>query len=247
MRISQYIAIVGGVKSDTAGQMADLKQRVTKPELLSGISRTYRPRQEDGVQLPDQSTRVQVTAEDVLGKARDLTTRFLDVTRTLDEANARAKADVVVDGDVILEAVTTGHLIFLERELGGLHDFIERFPVLDQATTWSDEGQDTGIHRTPAVETERTDKRPYNHVRVKAEVIDGHVIEPVVDVMARDEVVGYWSTVKFSGALDPARKRELLDRITKLRDAVKVAREEANATVVEDVREGREIFGYLFR
>lgn len=246
-RISQIISVVGGVKNDVESQTSALERSVTQPELLSGISRSYRPRAEDGVQLPPQSTRVQITAEETLAKVESLLTRFLDVTRTLDEANAQARADVIIDGNVILNSVTTGHLLFLERELGKIQEFVAKIPVLDQATTWTTEGQDRGVSKTPPVETERTEKKPYNHVRVKAEVIDGHLVAPVVDVMAHDEVVGYWSTVKFSGALEPRRKREILDRITMLREAVKYAREEANATDVIDVREGRAIFEWLLR
>ena len=61
-----------------------------------------------------------------------------------------------------------------------------------------------------------------------------------------DIAVGYWTTVKFSGALPARRVNELLDRVAKLRTAVKFAREEANATEVQDKRVGAAVFGYLF-
>jgi hypothetical protein len=242
-RISQIISVVGGVKADVTAQIDALGRNVTQPELLTGLSRTYRPRADDGVQLPPQSTRVQVTAADTLDKVEQLMTRFLNVTRTLDDANAKASTDVKVDGQTILSAVSTGHLFFLERELGVLHDFVLKIPVLDQATTWSTEGQDHGVAKTPPVETERTEKKPYNHVL--SEATAQHPAN--VQVMARDEVVGYWTAVKFSGALAPEGKRKLLDRINQLREAVKFAREEANAATVTDISEGREIFDFLFR
>ena len=50
--------------------------------------------------------------------------------------------------------------------------------------------------------------------------------------------VGYWTTVKFSGALPARRVNELLDRIERLQQAVKFAREEANAAEVADQRAG---------
>jgi hypothetical protein len=43
-----------------------------------------------------------------------------------------------------------------------------------------------------------------------------------------------------------ARVRALIERVTKLQDAVKFAREEANVTDVTDRKVGDAIFGYLF-
>ena len=61
-----------------------------------------------------------------------------------------------------------------------------------------------------------------------------------------DIVVGYWKTVKFSGALPASRVKELLDRVEKLQQAVKFAREEANGIEVQDKRVGETLFSYLF-
>lgn len=247
-RISQLISVVGGVKSDVTTQISALQGDVASPA-LSGLSRTYRPRLDPdsgGVQLPGTETRVKLTAEDALAKAAALETRLLDVTRTLDEANAQAAADVIVDGQVLLANVPTSHLLFLEKELATVHTFLLCIPVLDQSETWTDEDTDRGVHRTPPAETARTEKLPYNHVRWVPP--DPTFTQPAqVDVLTRDEVTGYWSTVKFSGALHPRRKRELLDRLIQFREAVKFAREEANASEVEDKKEGRQIFGWLLR
>lgn len=70
--------------------------------------------------------------------------------------------------------------------------------------------------------TVRTKKVPRNHV--KAEATDKHPAQ--VDVYYEDVPVGYWTTVKFSGALPARRVNELLDRVEKLQQAVKFAREE---------------------
>ncbi len=61
-----------------------------------------------------------------------------------------------------------------------------------------------------------------------------------------DVLVGYWTTVKYSGALPQARINELKSRVVKLSEAVKVAREEANAVTVTDQKIGDRVFDYLF-
>ena len=49
-----------------------------------------------------------------------------------------------------------------------------------------------------------------------------------------------------TGALPARRVNELLERVEKLQQAVKFAREEANNVEVEDQTVGEQVFGYLF-
>ncbi len=252
-RISQILGIVGGVKADTVAQTAALEQIITgSPELLEGLRKDYKPRAEPRpdqpppLQRPPQEKRVQVTVEEVLGKIAALMGRQLDLTRTLDEAKTRASADVTVDGTVLLPQVTTDHLVFLEGRLDALAAFIAKLPVLPAADEWITEGAEPGQHKTRPVETTSNDSVYFNHYLQEPRVIDGQLVQPQVQVMKRDEVVGFWTTVKFSGAISPQRKREILDRLSRVRQAVTFAREEANMSEAPDVREGETLFGYLF-
>jgi hypothetical protein len=68
-----------------------------------------------------------------------------------------------------------------------------------------------------------------------------------VEVYYEDVTVGYWRTVKFSGALPATRVNTLLARVEQLQAAVKFAREEANNLEVEDVKVGAQFFAYLFK
>ena len=61
-----------------------------------------------------------------------------------------------------------------------------------------------------------------------------------------DMVVGRWTTFKFSAALPATAKNNLLARVEKLRDAVKLAREEANLIDAIDVKYGKSIFDFVF-
>lgn len=246
-RISQILAVVGGVKTDVTAQLAAITHNLSVPDLVDGLEKTYRPRAEPTpggppvLQRPAQSKKVQVTVDDALGKIAALLTRQFDVTRTLDESKTRAAANVTVDGEILLSQVTTDHLVYLERALADLRNVVSGFPVLDPAEEWSNEGTEPGQSRSRERETTSNDTVYFNHVL--AEATPEHPAQ--VQVMKRDEVVGYWTTVKFSGAMDRRRKRQLLDRLGQLIDAVKFAREEANTTEVTDVHEGAAIFDWL--
>ncbi len=241
-KLNQIIAVEKGVKSKAQQDLAGVQHGLTKPALLAGISRTYQPKDEEGEQLPPESTRVQVKAEDVLRETAKTLTRLFDVTATKDWANRTACADITVDGETLLREVPVSYLLFLEKQLGELGGFLRRLPVLDAAESWSQDPS-TDWWKTEAVRTVRTRKVPRNHV--KAEATENHPAQ--VEVYYEDIPVGYWTTVKFSGALPARRVNELLERLEKLQQAVKFAREEANGAEVTDRRVGEAVFGYLFR
>lgn len=238
-RISYLISVVGGIKSDTEARVGKLRAITGNAGLFSGHERTYQPRADDGAPLPPESQKVQTSATELLAITRQLLTREWDVVRTLDEANAGAFADVKVGGEVLLEHVPVGHLLWLTRQLEQLHTLVAGLPELDAARSW--EPHVNGQFRAPAVQTVKTKKTPYNHVL--AEATQYHPAQ--VQIMSRDDVLGYWSTVPLSGAIDVARKQQLLDRVAELRDAVKMAREEANSALVTDKHEGDAVFNWL--
>jgi hypothetical protein len=137
--------------------------------------------------------------------------------------------------------VPVAYLLFLEKQLVDLNTFVRKLPVLDASEAWTQDPS-TDDWKTEPVRTLRTKKVPRNHV--KAEATEKHPAQ--VEVYYEDVPVGYWTTVKFSGALPARRVNELLERIERLQQAVKFAREEANAAEVTDQRAGDPVFGYLF-
>src|ERR1700691_152297 len=104
-RLSQIIAVEKGVKTDAERKRKEASAELGTPVRLSGISRTYQPRDEEGDQLPPESTRVQVRTDDVLSGLAASLTRLFDVTLTKDHANCAARADVTVDGETLLAKV----------------------------------------------------------------------------------------------------------------------------------------------
>ncbi|MFC5187846.1 DUF7873 family protein [Actinomadura harenae] len=240
-KLNQIIAVEKGVKSRTQRELTDAYHELQKPALLSGLSRTYRPRDEDGETMPAESTRVQVKAEDALRDVARALTRLFDVTATKDWANRDAVADVVVDGRTLLTAVPVPYLLFLEKQLTDLRTLVDKLPVLDPSESWAyDESQD--VWRTEPVETARTKKIPRSHVLYEA--TKEHPAQ--VEMYTEDVVVGTWTKVTFSGALPARRVNVLRDRVERLQAAVKFAREEANATEVTDRKIGDAVFAFLF-
>ena len=239
-KLNQIIAVANGKKSRAQAELTGIYHKLQKGDMLTGISRTYRPKDEDGDRLPAESKRVQFTVEQGLTAARSVLSDLWNVVATQDAANTHANADVVVDGRVILGGVPVTTLLFLEKQLVDLHTLIEKLPTLDPAGSWKRDGA-ADCYSTDPAETTRTKKLP--KAFVAHEATKEHPAQ--VQVFNEDIIVGYWETINFSGAIPEQRRNELLKRVEKLQDAVKAAREEANSSDVVDVKIGESVFGFL--
>lgn len=239
-RLNQIVALEKGVKAAAKAVITGTYHLFQKGPLLEGISRTYVPKDEDGDQLPAESTSVQVRAADILsGEVRTAWVRLLDVVAAKDKTNTLANADIKIGDTVIAEAVPVTHLLWLQHELTELHALILKLPVLDAAFDWVPSS--TGDWATPPTQSVKTKKIP--KAFVKAPATDKHPAQ--VDVFNEDVIVGTWTTIKYSGAVPAAVQRQLLARVTALQDAVKIAKETANMTEVTDMPIGQAIFDYL--
>lgn len=238
-RLSQIVALSKGAQANGERALTDAYQSLQKANLLSGITRNYTPKDDEGDKLPPESTLVQLTVLQVFNNISEALTRMFDVVLTKDSANTTAVADIVVNGTTLATGVPVPYLLYLEKQLVNLGTFISKLPVLDPAEVWVDE--EAGVHRTAVTSTVRTKKVPKNWV--KAEATDKHPAQ--VEIFHEDVIVGTWNTTKLSGAVTQATKATLIKRVRDLQDAVKVAREEANATVIEDRKVGAALFSYL--
>lgn len=237
----QLLAVAGTVKEETDAKMNQLQHVAGQAGLFEGHLRTYEPAEDGGIRLPEENKKVRVTAAEVLTAAQQLLTRQWDLARTLDEANSRGRADVKVDGQVLLADVPVGHLLWLAREIARLHKLVEALPAVDVARDWSTDGMEAGLRRANPVTTTLKEKIPGKFV-----LYDATKEHPAqVQRLDKDEVVGFWTQVNISGALERDRKEQLLRRLVKLSEAVRMAREEANTAVAEDYTEAKTVFDWL--
>lgn len=240
-RLNQILAVEKATKARVQGELTDMHHTLQKPALLSGFAKTYQKRDEDGDDYPPERQKVQVVAGELLKRAGRLLVELLDVTAAKDFANTHARAAVVVDGQVILEDAPATFLLFLEKQLTDLHTFVSKIPVLDPGDEWARD-EAASLWKTEPVQTTRTKKvqRPIVLYPATTE----HPAQ--TQLITEDVAVGAWVTVKHSGALPASHKEALLERLTRLRDAVKVARETANAAEAPRKDVGAKIIEYLF-
>ena len=247
--LSQILAVKSGIKSQAYAELTAAHHNLQKsgPQSpLAGISRVYEKINDDDVDLPDESTKVQYTAGDVINEVKLSLTRMFDVTATSEWADTVAKSDIKVNGTTLVADVPATYLLFLEKQLNDLHTFVQKLPILDPSEDWEDEVDPvTRAYKSKPKRTTKTRKIRRNHV--KWEPPSPEYDQPAqIETYDEDIVVGYWSTTKFSGALPAATIHDMLERVRTLQAAVKHAREVANRTEVENKHVGSAILDFIF-
>lgn len=240
-KLNQIIALAPGRKTQAQKAMTEAYHKFQKDDLLFGVSRTYRPKNEDGDMFPPEKKSVQVKVAKTLEQLCQSFTDMVDAVATLDTGNTMASANIVVNGKTIAENVPVTLLLFLEKQAEDLVTLAQKLPVLDPAEQWSYDSS-TDCYVSEATETNKTKKVPQKFI--KYEATKEHPAQ--VDVWQEDIVVGTWSTRKFSGAVTAQDKNEAIANAVALKEAIKSAREEANSVTVTSRKIGEKLYLHVF-
>jgi hypothetical protein len=240
-KLNQVLAVEKAVKQRTYSTLTEMHKAMQVVALFQGFSKTYEPIDENGLPQPPQNQKVQKNAEEMFNEAKKALTELFDVTATKDWGNQLAKADLVVDGRTILSGVPATYLLFLDKQLSDLLTLVGKCTELDSSVDWSKD-VNSGLFKSSPVQTQTTQKVQEPIVLFPA--TDKHPAQ--TQLITKDVVVGYWTTIKQSGAIPAPRKKELLTRIQKLLDAVRIALEDANMTRVEEQQVGSSVLNYIF-
>jgi hypothetical protein len=238
-QLNQIVAVEKGLKSRVNTDVTKLYQQLQKPALYGGFSKVYTPKDDEGEKLPPERQVVQANVEDDLSEIGKKLTQLMDATLTKDVANQGAEGTVRVDGQELVTAPVP-FLLSLEKQLIDFRTVVSKLPVLDSADTWEYDHA-SSLSRTAPVRTVKTRKVP--KVLVKAQATERHPAQ--TEVYMEDVTVGYWDTTKLSGAVTNTRRKDLLERVNELIDAVKHAVEEANRTEITQQHVGERVFDYL--
>lgn len=240
-KLCEVIAVATGRKGETQKAVTEMYHKLQKGELFDGLSRTYKPRDEDGEALPGEQKSPQLRVKDLIGEASDKWAELFDVTLTLDAGNCTAKSDIVVDDVVVMAQVPVTTLLFLEKQLGDVKSFISKIPVPDPSLTWQhDANQD--LLATAPIQTVRTQKK--QKAIVLYDATDKHPAQ--TQLITEDVSAGDWTVIHYTSRISTRERNKMLDRVNKLIDAVKTARERANSIHVPKLKGGADLLKFVF-
>lgn len=241
-KLNQIIAVLNGKKTKAQEELTALNNAAKKPVLFEGIKRTYKPLTEGGLVQPPESKNVQMTVKQVIAKTREILGTVWDLTATQDIGNCKAIVDVKIGERVLIKQVPVTHLLYLEKQLEDLRTVIANFPVLDAAEAWEwTDAVDSYRTKEPTIKY-RTEKVPNSYE--KSAATDKHPAQ--VEFYWDDRPVGTWTEIRYSGAIEAKQKNAMLERVTQLRDAVKIAREEGNSIKLEKADIANSVFDFIF-
>jgi hypothetical protein len=241
-------AIVGKEGELRKTVMRSLTERyhaLDKPTaLMEGMRGEYTPAAEGGLELVPEEQRVQSTVKEMIDATREQLAELFDVTAARDFTNSsgKAQADVVVGEVTLIKAAPVPYLLWLDKRLDDLRAFATRIPTLSASTEWTLEDSGRGVWKSKPVVTLRqtqqpkvvtvfqpTDKQPGQFVTIQEVVVEGK-----------------WTRVKFSGAMPVSEREQILSRITKLKNAVHAAKEEAKRIESPEQVIGEKVLNYIF-
>ncbi len=243
-KLHQILAVESNIRNQTQKDLTKFHQALEKDGLLKGINKTYVPIKEDGEQLPPERESLQVRVPDVLKEVAAILEKQYDITAIRDFANTNAKADVTLpDGTVLLTNAPAPYLLWLEGRLEDLHTFVAKLPTLPADIEWAWDNNQNCYRNKHEIKTVKTAKVEYSLVLL--EPTKEHPGQAVPKI--RDENIGWWTTIKYSGAVPVPDQKAMKDRVETLVKAVKMAREKANQVEVnDDLKVGGKLLKYVF-
>lgn len=228
--LHQVIAAEKGQATSATSHITALLRILQKPSLFEGSVRDYTPKHEDGDSFPQERVPVQYSAEKIVDEAFASLRDFYDLVAHREYANLVAKADVIVDGVVIIRNVPAGYLLFLEKRVLDIHTFISAAPVLDTSVSGWSLDESSGLWNSGVARTLKTKK--FEKALVLYDATDKHPAQ--TKTTTEDVVVGTWEARRQSGAIPNTKKEAMLSRINKLINAIRDARARANLTEAGD-------------
>lgn len=240
-KLSAIVAVEKGVKQRANKNLGEAHKTLQKVDLFMGLQRDYSPLDdEDTEKLPSESQKIIARVDELMEASARQFAELWNVTATKDFGNTEVTGTVEIDGEVLVQDAPVPFLLFMEAQLRDVVTIIKDIPVLDPSQEW-EEDPNTDAWRSKAEETTRTKKIMKSQVLYEA--TPDHPAQ--VQAFTEDVVVGKWSRIRFSSAIPAATKKLLVQRAERVLDAVKAAREEANAKEIEQKKIAAPVLNWI--
>jgi hypothetical protein len=242
--LGQVIAVERATRQQDNNIGAELLKYLPKEEHFKGLRMIYHHFDEEDAErnaVPDEYQAVHLRVEDVLDEIAKHSSAALDITATKDRTNCDARANIIIDGKILVPDVPISHLLFLQDYFTEWGKSVKAVPVLNPARNWTPVNGERGLF---AADPEKvTRKLKTEEPLLLYDATDKHPAQ--VKTTIRDTPVGEKTTTVLSGAVTSQRKKELLTNLHKLSLAVKDAIARANRAAVTEVSEGEDLMKFL--
>jgi len=198
---------------------------------------------EKRIQKKREEREMTTTVKDRIEYTAQFAEKYLDAVLQKEEANQRAKADLIVDGTVLAKDIPVAFLLGLESKLRKLRQVFGMAPTLPSGIKLVPEHESDRVWQTATpIETVSTRKEPQSKILDKATPQHPAQIEKWFE----DVIIAKIETTKRYGMLTSSKKAEILDRMDKLIQSTVIARQQANRIEIDNEQKiGKVIFSYI--
>jgi len=247
-KLHQHLAVEEAKATIYKNTMEEAIQTFAKREhLMKGRITNQQSKLDEEDALYDEypsKTETLPVAETVIGKIKWVlqhASAYYDLAAQKDAANCQARADLIINGKVIVKDLPAITLLFIENKLKGIRNMLAQSKTLDAARNWEKhESQPNVWEADPSI---RTIKQSVSEYVTASPATEKHAAQ-VVQVTT-EKIRALSTAVELSGFMPTAQKADLLMRCDELIQASKQARQTANDQEVTDVRIAKSIFDYL--
>ncbi len=244
-KLHEIIAVEGDLQNTANKVIDEAVQTFSKKaehfiEQLSSLRMHNEERQDENTS--DHKAMVTTVGEklDYVGKHL---IKYYDAISRKERTNQEARADLVVNGDVLIVGMPGTLLLGLESRLRQFRTMCEAIPTLQPGIVWiHDEDRPGRVYKISEA------RKRFKTEKIKESKV---IVQPTkefpaqVDTWTVDKPCGTISDQIWSGMLSPAEKSDLIGRVDTILRAVKKARQRANEAEVVDLRVGKTIVDYI--
>lgn len=246
-KLHELLAAEKDVKSKAAKVFNEARDTFGKKhDHFTGFTKTYHAFSEEEKyeeEALSDSKEIVTTVQNKLDFVLRHLVDSIDISYQKDLTNRNASADIIVDGNTIATDIPATTLLNLEDQIRSIRDLCNVIPTLTPGVKWiQDSTLGDGIYKTDVPDVKiRTRKETV--YRTVAKATDKHPEQVASET--KDVPIGKYVEEKLSGALTPAEKSRLIERIDKLLFAVKKARARANEATIVDSTIAEKLINFI--
>jgi hypothetical protein len=247
-KLCEVIAVEKGLQGTCQKILEEATKTLKDKEAhFVGFHKRYEPfaEEEKTTESIDEHKAMDTTVRAKLLYMFESFVNYVDAVAQKEATNQVAKADLVVDGIIILEKVPATSLLTLETQLTAIRGVFEQIPTLPPGIDFEKDPQHgTDVwKRVHDDVTFRTRKEPKSKV-----LYDATKEHPAqIEKWSENVNIGKYITTFWYGMLSPSEKSEMLAKIDKLIRSTKQARQRANTTEVVHTNIGQKLVDYLMK
>lgn len=193
--------------------------------------------------FPEEFKEMSAKVLECLDRFKQVSGNYYDIIYQKGKSNQSAKADVIIDGVIIIKNVPVSVLLDLESKLSKARQVYESIPVLPAGNEWEkDESLGDGIYKL--VHDEKTSKteKTFKH-KVLCEPTPHHPAQ--IEKWQETIVIGIYTKKIWCSMISASDKAKLLQKFDQLLIAIKKARQRANQTEADTSTIGDRIFNFI--